>query len=90
MINLDITLPIDFVTPVQNLGGQKFLFNTMLKRLEVMSLTACMGQIAEGLNTKDWTKMKQGVHQLKGASGYVGAGRIHYVCYHIQNAFHND
>ena len=31
--------------------------------------------------------MKQGAHQLKGASGYVGAGRIHYVCYHIQNAF---
>ena len=30
------------------------------------------------------------MHQLKGASGYVGAGRIHYVCYWIQNAFHDE
>ena len=55
----------------------------MLKRLEVMSLVSTMAQVADGLNTKDWAKMKQGAHQLKGTSGYVGAGRMHYVCYHI-------
>ncbi len=60
----------------------------MLKRLEVMSLTTCMQQVSDGLNQKDWNKMKQGAHQLKGASGYVGAGRLHYMCYHIQNAFY--
>ena len=53
-----------------------------------MSLTTCMQQVSEGLNQKDWNKMKQGAHQLKGASGYVGAGRLHYMCYHIQNAFY--
>lgn len=83
VINLDIKNPIDFITPVENLGGQRSLFITMLKRLEVMSLTTCISQVAEGLNNKDWTKMKQGSHQLKGASGYVGAGRVHYCCYHI-------
>lgn len=88
LVDLDVSEPMDFVTPVENLGGQKSLFITMLKRLEVMSLTMCMNQVAEGLNEKDWNKMKQGAHQLKGASGYVGAGRLHYVCYHIQNAFH--
>ena len=62
----------------------------MLKRLEVMSLTMCMGQVAEGLEQSDWNKMKGGAHQLKGASGYVGAGRLHYVCYHIQNAYHQE
>ena len=62
VINLDITEPIDFVTPVENLGGQKSLFITMLKRLEVMSLTTCISQVAEGLNNKDWTKMKSGSH----------------------------
>lgn len=87
LIDLDVTEPIDFETPVKNLGGQHSLFVTMLKRLEVMSLNSCIEQVAVGLNSKDWQKMKQGSHQLKGASGYVGAGRVHYCCYHIQNAF---
>jgi len=42
VINLDISQPIDLVMPVQNLGGQRSLFITMLKRLEVMSLTTSM------------------------------------------------
>lgn len=50
----------------------------------------CMGLIAEGVNEKDWNTMKQGAHQLKGAAGYVGAGRLHYISYHIQDAFHKD
>ena len=52
-----------------------------------MSLMSCLNQVSEGLNLEDWNKMKLGAHQLKGASGYVGAGRVHYVCYHIQKAF---
>lgn len=90
VIDLDISQPIDFVTPVDNLGGQQGLFVTMLKRLEVLSLSQCMSQVAEGVNEGDWGKMKAGAHQLKGASGYVGAGRVHYACYHIQNCFHQD
>ena len=62
----------------------------MLKRLEVMSLTTCLRQVTDGVNERDWVKMKFGVHQLKGASGYVGAGRIHYMCFHIQRAFHQE
>ena len=58
VIDLDVTEPIDFVTPVENLGGQQKLFITMLKRLETMSLTMCMGQVAEGLKEGDWLKMK--------------------------------
>ena len=30
--------------------------------------------------------MKEQAHSLKGASGYIGAGRIHYACYFIQEA----
>ena len=90
MVDLDVREPIDFITPVENLSGQRQLFITMLTRLEVMSLTSSIQQVAEGLNTKDWQKMKSGAHQLKGASGYVGAGRVHYCCYHIQNGFMLD
>ena len=62
----------------------------MLKRLEVMTLNQCMSQVAEGIKKQDYMKIKNGVHMLKGATGYVGAGRLHYVCYHIQNAHLNN
>lgn len=31
--------------------------------------------------------MKDLAHSLKGASGYIGASRLHYVCYFIQEHF---
>ena len=42
------------------------------------------------MGMKDWTKMKDGAHTLKSASGYVGAGKIHYACYYIQKAHHEN
>ena len=33
--------------------------------------------------------MKNAAHSLKGASGYVGAGRVHYACYYIQKAYNS-
>jgi hypothetical protein len=62
LIDLDVKEPIDFETPVKNLGGQRSLFITMLKRLEVMSLNSCIEQVAIGMNDRDWEKMKQGSH----------------------------
>ena len=32
--------------------------------------------------------MKANAHSLKGACGYVGASRLHYSCYYIQEAHH--
>ena len=32
--------------------------------------------------------MKLCAHSLKGAAGYVGAGRIHYGCFYIIRAFY--
>ena len=87
IVNLDVRQPIDFVTPVDNVGGQISIFITMLNRIESLSLTTCMAQVAEGMNALDYLKIKLGAHSLKGASGYVGAGRVHYCCYHIQKAF---
>lgn len=56
--NFNIDGPIDMVTPVQNMGGQRSLFITMLKRLEVCSLSICITQITDGMNNKDWAKLK--------------------------------
>jgi len=71
------------------LGGHRKLFITMLKRLENLSLRACLQNIAIAMNQRDWLGVKNGVHQLKGASGYVGAGRVHYVCFHMQNLYNS-
>jgi len=84
--DLDVSSPIDLNTPVKSLGGNYQLFYMMLSRLEVMSLTSNMQQIAKAVSDRDWDKMKLGVHSIKGASGYVGASRIHYACYFIQQA----
>ena len=45
-----------------------------------------MSLVAEGVNSQDYDKVKAGGHQLKGASGYAGAGRVHYTCYQMQHA----
>jgi HPt (histidine-containing phosphotransfer) domain-containing protein len=36
---------------------------------------------------KNYQKMKELAHSLKGASAYIGASRIHYCCYYIQEHF---
>ena len=35
----------------------------------------------------NYKEMKDLAHSLKGASGYIGASRLHYVCYFIQEHF---
>ena len=32
--------------------------------------------------------MKSAAHSMKGASGYIGASRIHYACFFVQENFH--
>lgn len=88
--NLDVSQPVDLVTPIENLGGETTLYITMLKRFEGMSLTNCLKMITDAMNKQDWDAMKQGAHQLKGASGYIGGSRVHYICYHIQKAHHDN
>ena len=34
-----------------------------------------------------YEKIKDIAHSLKGSCGYVGAGKLHYVCYFIQENF---
>lgn len=36
-----------------------------------------------------WDTIKQKAHILKGASSYIGASHLHYVCYYIQDHYHN-
>lgn len=77
------------MTPIGILGGNRSLYFSMLSRLEPMSLNHNIVGIAEAVDSNDYDKMKSKVHNLKGACGYVGASRMHYACYWIQDAhFH--
>ena len=49
-----------------------------------------MEQIANSMNSEEWAKMKMTARVLKGASGYVGAGKIHYACYYIQESYNSN
>ena len=59
----------------------------MLAKFEPMSLISTLEELRDAVNDKDYTKIKNKAHSLKGASGYVGAGGIHYTCYQIQENY---
>ena len=42
------------------------------------------------MKAKDWERIKLGALKLKGASAYVGAGRIYYACYNIEMGFYEN
>lgn len=59
----------------------------MLGNLESMSLNQTMKDIIPAFDSKDFKQMKSFAHSLKGASAYIGASRLHYICYFIQEHF---
>ena len=59
----------------------------MLANLESMTLNSTMKDIVDKYDRRDYLEIKNLAHSLKGASGYVGASRLHYVCYFIQEHF---
>jgi len=42
-----------------------------------------MIKIKSAVETLNYDDYKEHAHALKGASGYIGASRIHYACYYI-------
>ena len=85
--NLDVSQPIDISKATSLIGGNKKLYINMLSKIEVMSLSSQLNQIADAINNKDWPKMKMAAHTLKSTSGYVGAGKLHYSCYYVQSTW---
>ena len=86
VVNLDISKPIDIETSIGNLNGNKKLYFNMLAKLEGVYINKCMEQIASSIASNDWIKIKMATRVLKGASGYIGASKIHYACFYILEA----
>ena len=82
-INLSTQYPIDTQMAINALGGETKIYFQMLDKFEPLSLIPTLEDLRDAVNEKDYTKIKNKAHSLKGASGYVGAGGIHYSCYHI-------
>ena len=87
-IELSPDTPIDIKRAIDRLGNEEKIFYKMLGKLENLSLTPTMTDIAKAINERDFNEYKTKVHGLKGASGYIGAENIHYSCYHIQEHFY--
>ena len=87
LLNFDVTTPIDTETSFSLVENNSKLFYEMLRRLERNLVGSCLDKMKSHVSCQDWRGMEQGANSLKGASSYVGAGRIYYACYYIQNAY---
>tara|TARA_B110000285_G_C15019193_1_gene560637 strand:- start:641 stop:1012 length:372 start_codon:yes stop_codon:yes gene_type:complete len=73
---------------MHGLGNNPKLYYNMVDSIEGMTLNGVMKEIVKPFENKNFQEMKEQAHKLKGASGYIGAGKIHYVCYYIQENFY--
>lgn len=87
VVDLSIKNPIDVTKAIELLGGEASIFYNMLGRLETISLLPTLKDLAIAFDKKDFAQIKNKAHALKGASGYVGASRVHYSCYQIQEHY---
>jgi len=85
--NFSTETPIDIGKALETMGGEEKIFYSMLGKLGEMSLEPAMNDIASCITNRDFEQIKNKVHSLKGASGYVGAGILHKCCFDIQQAF---
>ena len=81
--NISLGKPVDMEHALDALGGEKMIFFSMLAKVEKLSLNDSLKEIAKSINERDFQKMKNNAHSLKGASGYIAASYLHYCCYHI-------
>ena len=49
-----------------------------------------MENIATLVDKRDFAAIDTNAHILKTSSGTVGAGRLHYACFYLQEAYHNN
>ena len=80
---MDVKTPIDIKVAVEGLGGVPQIFYNMLGKFEDMTLNEHMQKIIPEFEANKYNDMMLTAHSLKGACGYIGASRLHYVCWFI-------
>jgi hypothetical protein len=90
LIDVSTAFPIDLTKAIELSNGQKSIFFKMLEKLEHLSLIPNLRDIAAAVEAQDFLAFKNKVHMLKGASGYVAAGPVHYCCFFIQDNYNKE
>ena len=73
--------------PVYALGGNIAKYFKMTAKFELAVMNPCMKRIAGATNTQDWQELHSIVNELREASGAIGASKVHYACFYIQEAY---
>ena len=89
ILDFDVKFPIDFKTALTVLGGNKTLFFHVLGRFD-SALQRSMENIATLVDKRDFSAIDMNVHILMTSSGTVGAGRLHYACFYLREAYHRN
>ena len=84
---MNIATPIDEEFAIKGLGGDKSIFLMMLAKLEDMTLMPVMENFVPAYDAANHLELKSLGHSLKGASAYIGASRLHYICFFIQQYY---
>ena len=86
-LDFNVEEPLDINTAVKALDGNNDLYLKIVSRFEQMTLKGNMQNIKHAIDKGDWGAMNRAVGTIKGVSGVVGAGKVHYACFYIQKAY---
>ena len=85
-----MTEALDHFEVVVHLRGNQTFLVGMISQFEAMLLNNSIKSMKEAFEAGDWLKLSQTAHLVKGASGYVGFGRLHYTCASLRLAYMSD
>jgi HPt (histidine-containing phosphotransfer) domain-containing protein len=77
--NFNLTDPIDLETGIKSIGDEETFYNIM-EGFDEMTLIETLNKMKESIQSQDFPKLRDAAHSLKGASGYLAAGRIFKLC----------
>jgi HPt (histidine-containing phosphotransfer) domain-containing protein len=77
--NFNLTDPIDLETGIRSIGDEETFYN-MMEGFDDMTLIETLTKMKEHVQSQDFPKLRDAAHSLKGASGYLAAGRIFKLC----------
>ena len=87
LTDLNTDTPIDIEAAVSGLGGDPSIFYMMLGNFEKMTLLDHINKMKDAYDNDDHSNFKEYAHSIKGSSGYIGASRLYYACYFIQEHY---
>ena len=77
--NFNLTDPIDLETGVKSIGDEETFFSIM-EGFDRMTLLETLNKMKDCVETRDFPKLRDAAHSLKGAAGYLAAGRVFKLC----------